>query len=46
VAARVSLGGVDGATSLNHLADLRMLPRKVTARRGRPPLVEEEGRRS
>jgi hypothetical protein len=42
-AARVSLGGADGAMSLNHLATSRMLLRKAAARRrGRPPLVAEE----
>jgi hypothetical protein len=41
--AQVSLGGADGATSLNHLAASRTLPRKAAARRrGRSPLVEEE----
>jgi hypothetical protein len=41
--ARVSLGGADRATSLNHLAASRTLPRKDTGRRrGNPPLVAEE----
>jgi hypothetical protein len=39
----VSLRGADGATSSNHLAASRTLPRKAAARRrGRPPLVVEE----
>jgi hypothetical protein len=42
-ATRVSLGGADGATSSNHLAASRTLPRKAAARRrGRLPLVAEE----
>jgi hypothetical protein len=42
-AAMVSLGGADGAMSLNHLAASRMLPRKVAAHtRGRMPLVADE----
>jgi hypothetical protein len=39
----VRLGRADGATSLNHLAASRTLPRKATTRRrGRPSLVAEE----
>jgi hypothetical protein len=42
-AARVSLGGADGATISNHLAASRTLPRKAVARRrGRLPLVAKE----
>jgi hypothetical protein len=43
IAARVSLGGADGAMSLNQLAASMMLLRKATGhRRGRSPLVGEE----
>jgi hypothetical protein len=42
-AARVSLGGADRATCLNHLAASRTLSRKAAAgRRGMLPLVAEE----
>jgi hypothetical protein len=39
----VSLEGANGATSLNHLAASRTLPRKAAARRRvRPPLLAED----
>jgi hypothetical protein len=42
-AAKVSLEGANGATSLNNLAASRTLLRKAAARRrGRPPAVAEE----
>jgi hypothetical protein len=42
-AAKVSQGGVDGATGLNHLAASGTLPRKATTcSRGRSTLVAEE----